>query len=204
VYLRRVKPPIPAAARVAAGHAAAHDLSPDAEPCGGCYVAQDAPQGVQVTHCRTGREQTFEVAVERIGGARLEIRVASAGGGPVARLGLPDLPERYRRPIIAALRAELVERALAPDERASLAAGDEDLLHVATRGLLRATAALEQDRSSRAIAAVTDLADLLDLQGGHIPFDVQTTFARIRAALPAKQVAELAPVASRLGFAEGH
>jgi alpha-amylase/alpha-mannosidase (GH57 family) len=202
VYLRRVKPGIPVGARVAAGHAAARDLAPEAEPCGGCHVAQDLANGILVTHCRTGREELFQVAVERIGGARLEIRVASANGEAVARLGLHDLPDRYRRPIIAALRAELVERALAPDERALLAAGDEDLLHVATRALLRATAALEQDRAPRAMAAVSDLADLLDLLGGHIPFDVQTTFYRIRAALPAERVADLAPVAARLGFTE--
>jgi alpha-amylase/alpha-mannosidase (GH57 family) len=203
VYLRRAKPRIPAAARVAAGHAAARQLSPDVEPCGGCFVAQDLAESVLVTHCRTGREQRFRVAVERIGGARLEIQVASAEGVPVGRLGLHDLPERYRCAIVAALRAELVERALAPDERALLAGGGGDLMHVAARALLRATAALQHDASPRAMAAVTDLADLLDLQGGHIPFDVQTTFAQIRAAFPAERAAELAPVAWRLGFAEG-
>jgi len=187
VYLNLAKPRIPAPARVAGGHAAAHRLAPRADgACGGCYVAKQTAAGVLLTHCRTGRDYEFRVAVGRVeggeggagaaGGPWLSVEVASADGAPIARLGLSDLPERYRFPILAARREELVRRGLAPDEARLLAAGARDLTHVAAGALLRAVRALEHDRSTRAVANVTDLADLLELEGAHIPFDVQTAF----------------------------
>jgi alpha-amylase/alpha-mannosidase (GH57 family) len=204
VYRERVTPRVPVPARVAGGYAAARRFAPQAARAGGgCYGPREEDDQVLLTHCRTGREFAFRVSVDRIDGARLAIEVASTAGAPVARLGLPDLPERHRLPIVAALRAELVARSLAPDEAMLLATGAADLLEVAARALLRAVAALERDRSPRAIAAVTELADLLHLEGSHIPFDVQTAFDRIRTAAPPEQVAELAPAGWRLGFVEG-
>src|SRR5216117_2998441 len=73
----------------------------------------------------------------------------------------------------------------------------------AARALLRAVLALEHDHSPRAIAAVTDLADRAQRDGGHVPFDAQTAFYRIRAASPPERAAQLASVAWRLGFADG-
>ena len=93
---------------------------------------------------------------------------------------------------------------MAPTEKALLATGAADLPHLAARTLEQAVWALERDQSERAIAAVMDLADLLDVQGLHIPFDVQTAFYRIwtaSGALGAQGAAQLAPVAWRLGFA---
>ena len=73
----------------------------------------------------------------------------------------------------------------------------------AARALLRAVLALEHDHSPRAIAAVTELADRAQRDGGHVPFDAQTAFYRIRSAAPPERAAELAAVAWRLGFADG-
>ena len=73
----------------------------------------------------------------------------------------------------------------------------------AARALLRAVLALEHDHSPRAIAAVTELADRAQRDGGHVPFDAQTAFYRIRAAAPPERAAQLASVAWRLGFADG-
>jgi alpha-amylase/alpha-mannosidase (GH57 family) len=73
----------------------------------------------------------------------------------------------------------------------------------AARALLRAVLALEHDHSARAIAAVHELADRAERDGGHIPFDAQTAFYRIRAAAPPDRAAELGSVAWRLGFADG-
>jgi len=73
----------------------------------------------------------------------------------------------------------------------------------AARALLRAVLALEHDHSPRAIAAVTELADRAQGDGGHVPFDAQTAFYRIRAAAPPERAAQLASVAWRLGFADG-
>ena len=71
------------------------------------------------------------------------------------------------------------------------------------RALLRAVTALEQDYSTGAIAAVTELAERAQRDGSPVPFDVQTVFYRIRAASPADRAAQLAPVAWRLGFTGG-
>ena len=204
VYLNRAKPFFPAPARVAAGYAAARRLAPRVDAArGGCYVAKQQTDRVLLTHCRTGRDYRFRVSVGRGEGTGLSVDVAGADDAAIAQLGLSDLPERYRFPIIAARRAELVRRGLAADEARLLATGARDLRHVAARALLRAVAALEHDRSPRAVAAVTDLADLLELEGAAIPFDVQTAFYRIRVASPPGRAAELAPLAWRLGFAEG-
>ena len=69
--------------------------------------------------------------------------------------------------------------------------------------LSRAVAALERDHSPRAAAAVAELAERVQRDGGHIPFDAQTMFYRIRAAAPPERAALLAPIAWRLGFADG-
>jgi alpha-amylase/alpha-mannosidase (GH57 family) len=204
VYLNRVKPRIPAPARVAAGYAAVRRFAPRAEEArGGCYVVRDREDRVLLTHCRTGREHEFRVAVGQVDGSRPTIDVVSAEGAAPLRLGLADLPERHRLPIVAALREQLLARTLAPEQATLLATGGADLTHVAGRALLGAVAALEHDQSPRAIGTVMDLADLLQLDGGHIPFDVQTTFYRLRGASSPERAAQLAPVARRLGFADG-
>lgn len=203
VYLRRARPRIAAAARAAAGHAAVRSVAPEVDlPCPGCYIVQESGDELLLTHARTGREHGFRVSVAREGGARLAIRVVSPDGREIARLGLSDLPEVARRTVVAHLREELVERCLTADEAALLGSGGGDLPHVAARALERAVLALEHDRSTPALAAVMDLADLLDLEELHIPFDVQTVFYRIRAAASPEAVAALASVARRLGFAE--
>lgn len=81
--------------------------------------------------------------------------------------------------------------------------GAGDVNHVVARELLRAVTALEHDRSPHALAAVAELADRLEREGGPIPFDVQTVFYRIRAGSPPERAAQLASLASRLGFAGG-
>ena len=202
VYRDRAKPRIPPEVRAAAGHAAVRSVAPDIEvPCPGCYIIQERGESLLLTHARTGREHAFRVSVAREGGAHLTIRVASPDGRERARLGLKDLPEPARRSVVARLREELVERCLTANEAASLATGGADLPHVAARALERAVLALERDRSAAAIATVLGLADLLDLHGLHIPFDVQTAFYGIRG-MAGPEAAVLAPVARRLGFVE--
>lgn len=200
LYLMQVKPRLPAPIRVAAGHAAARRLAQRAETPGvpGYRVNQRVGR-VTVTRRRTGREDTFRVGVERLGGTAVAAEVTWGGG--TARLGLDDLPEGYRTPLVAALRTELIERRLSAGDRARLAAGEAELSRVAALALTRAVAALARDRSAKAVAAVFDLADLLDLLEQHIPFDAQTTYARLRADAGPGAAAALAPVGRRLGFA---
>lgn len=202
LYLTHVKPNLPAPVRVAAGHAAARRLTPRAEiPGVPGYRASQRGGRVTVERRRTGREDTFRVGVERLGGTAVAVEASGDAGGPT-RLGLDDLPEGYRVPLVAALRAELVERRLSAADRARLAAGEAELPRLAALALTRAVAALARDRSAKAIAAVCDLADLLGLLEQHIPFDAQTTFARLRADAGPSADAALAGVGRRLGFAE--
>jgi hypothetical protein len=103
-------------------------------------------------------------------------------------------------PLVAALRAELVERRLSAVDRARLTAGEAELPRLAALALTRAVGALARDRSPKAIAAVCDLADLLELLEQHIPFDAQTAFARLRTEAGPEAGAALAVVGRRLGF----
>jgi uncharacterized protein DUF3536 len=203
LYLASVKPKVPAPLRVAGGAAAVHRLAPRAD------IGEDAGfrvklRGDRVTLAqrRAGRETQLRVALERVGGAGLAVDVTPGDGGAAVRLGLDDLPEHYRTPVVAALRAELIRRRLSADERARLAAGTADVSRLAAAALVRAVASLARDRSARAVAAVLDLADLLALQGLHVPFEAQTTFARVRARAGPRAAAALATVAHRLGFAD--
>jgi hypothetical protein len=116
-------------------------------------------------------------------------------------LELGDLPERYRVPVTTALRAEVIARTLTADERNRLGSGTATLADLLSDGLLRAIAALASLPTEGALAHVLDLVDALELTAGHLPFDVQTEFARVRDALTPEQVAVLEPLAHRLGFA---
>lgn len=205
VYLRRAKPPIAAPERVAAGHVALRRLAPQSDAlCGGRYRVDETGDQVLLTDNRTGRSYGFRVSIEREDPTRLAITVARVDAAtPPVRLGIAELPERYRLPIVAALRKDLVAHTLTPDETTLLAEGSEDVQDAAAQGLLQAVAALARDQSADARKRVMALADLLELDGDPIPFDVQTTFYRIRSGIPAEQAAALRPVAWRLGFAEG-
>jgi hypothetical protein len=196
LYLNAVKPRAPAPLRVAAGYAAFRHVAPKADVApAGCYTVQDQGDRLLLTYCRTGREYAFRVSVERLSAARLAIDVTSPDAPAATRLGLSDVPERQRRAVAAVLRHDLVARRLTADEATDLATGAADLPHVTARALLRAVSALEHDQSAAAAGAIIDLADLLELQGLHIPFDVQTELFRLRANAPRD-------VGRRLGFAE--
>ena len=197
LYMRDVKPRVPAPLRVAAGYAALRSVAPGTESATtGCYAVQDEGERLQLTQCRTGREYAVRVSVERRGAARLSIDVTSPDAPAATRLALADLPERQRLAVAGALRREIIARRFSADEAAELASGTASLPDVTARALLRSVSALEQDQSVAAVGAVGDLIDLLHLQNEHIPFDVQTEFYRIRAKAPRE-------VGRRLGFTEG-
>ncbi len=203
LYLASVKPKVPAEARVAAGSVAARRLAPDVEPSRGAFHVRDHPDHITVTNGRTGREMTYRVTFNRLTGARLALDVYStptAGGDLVARLELDGLPEPYRFPVVAALRAEVIQSRLTPEERAQIANGSSEAAAVVVRALVRAVSALGRDHSAEAVAAVVDLADVLELYGRTVPFDAQTMFARIRTTASPQLASALTPVAARLGF----
>ncbi len=107
------------------------------------------------------------------------------------------------------LEAGLLERLAAAESNDPTAGNGRDLYldraarPAAGRELLQAVSALEHDQSPRALGAVTALVERLEREDhSPIPFDVQTTFDRIRRAAPPQRKAQLAPLAWRLGFAK--
>jgi len=207
LYLTRVRPRVPVAGRVAAGAVAAARLAPRVDVTrDAAYEAriEDHADGTRVTvrHRRTGREEIVRldwVEPDRRLAAGPRFTVATEGGEHWP-LELGDLPERYRVPVSRALRAEVIARTLTSDERSRLGSGTAALGDLLSDGLLRAIAALASLPTEGALAHVLDLVDALELTVGHIPFDVQTEFARVREVLTPEQTAVLEPLAHRIGF----
>ena len=107
------------------------------------------------------------------------------------------------------LEAGLLERLARAESNDPAAGTGRDLyLNRATRPavareLLQAITALEHDQSPHALAAASAVMDRWERDGAApIPFDVQTTFYRIRTASLPERAAQLASLAWRLGFAK--
>ena len=199
LYLARVRPASAAPVRVAAGHAALHDVAPRAAVAVAGYRARLEGDLVTVTDSRTGRACAYRVAVERREAAEITVTVADPGG-ETWRLSLADLGERHREAVKSELRRAIAVRRLAPHEVAAAVEGGETFARIVGDALAGAVAALGFDVSEEASARVRDLAALLELVGFTVPFDVQTVFYRVRAAASPERAAELAPLAERLGF----
>jgi alpha-amylase/alpha-mannosidase (GH57 family) len=145
--------------------------------------------------------------IEAVQILRYAARAIELAGGDAPRLEA-GLLERLARaesnaPGVGSGREVYLERAkrrVPPPAPASAAAAPPADLE---RELLGAVRSLARDQSPSAITAVLELADRLHGDHGDIPFDVQTVFYRIRAAAPPDRAGPLAPVARRLGFAEG-
>ena len=229
IYLRKAKPKHPPLASVAAAHALAritgvgdaglHVRSADVE------VDSDR---VIVRERRTGREHVYEVrpvstgadsdgALRRALHAAVEVRALDERDGSVTtsarsdedaggaaaprslRLSMADLPEAERDAIADAVRRGVLERGLTDADRSRLASG-VPLADVVPDALVRAVATLATDRGDAAVARVLDLADLAEEMEIAIPYDAQTTFARVRGELAGAPML-LASIAQRLGFA---
>lgn len=106
-------------------------------------------------------------------------------------------------PGVGSGREVYLERAKRRVPAAAPAAGAPARAPDLERDLLGAVQSLASDQSPSAITAVLELVDRLHGDHRPIPFDVQTAFYRIRAAAPPERAGPLAPVAQRLGFAEG-
>jgi len=194
----RVVPAIPAAARIAAGHAASL-LFPwwvaDPTP-GGWDVEDDFDGGLRVTDRRTGTMTRVQGDVGRRPDGSLRFRV-QLDDDERHELSLSDLPEPARASIKAALTTALFPAELSLGLHAlgisGPAAVGSRLLELLSPGpefpLLPDPALLH------------NALDLLELDALAVPFDAQTRFWElIRDGAP--QVHEaLAPFAARFGFA---
>jgi hypothetical protein len=206
MFLERARPRVAPPARVAGSYAALRRYVPvpGTDPVY-CYdVSGGGGDRVQVVHRRTGRAWVFDVGVQPLGGWRFAVSVAPPGAaqGAAVHLTLADLTERERRAVTAALIAEIMERVLTPEEAEALCHGRSSLAEVAERGLVWRIGMLARAPADAA-RAVLELLDLLELLGRPVPFDAQTAFDRVRAAMPVGERPGLVPVAQRLGFADG-
>ena len=186
---------------LSASYAALRRFAPEA-PAGRLYDFDASGDGnrVRLVHRRTGRTTDFDVSVLPLEGWHFAASAAPAGKGGAVRLPLADLTEREREGVTRAVMASLARRVLDAGEGAALCEGRASLRDVLAHGLPARLAALRDDRSPAARAAVLDLLDLLDLVGGAVPFEAQTVFARVRDTLPAAEAQSLSVVARRLGF----
>ena len=200
VFQHHARPGVPAPARVAAALAAARALGLAGDPVvPAAWSVQSEDHAVTVRHRRTGSAATLRCTVRRPSPGRMAVMVTSPDGSTDRELGVGDLPESAQVHLRAHLRARLVETWLAADERHALAEG-APLGPTVERALERAMADLPRDGQAAA-ERVYGLVDLLELVGHPVPFDAQTAFHRMRAALPPERARALDSVARRLGFA---
>jgi hypothetical protein len=202
IYLERARPSRWPLARIAGSYAAARRFAPEAAgERAYAYRATLEDDRVRLIHERTGRTTVCDVGVEVLGGWRFSVSVAPGGGGAALRFELSDLTELEREAVTRALVTGIARRVFRLDEHEQLCEGRSSLGALAERALVERLEALGRDRSDAALAVVLDLLDLLELAGNGVPFDAQTAFDRVRAALPAAEASRLAAVANRLGFA---
>jgi Domain of unknown function (DUF3536)/Glycosyl hydrolase family 57 len=197
-----MRPRVPAGPRVAAGYAAARAVgaaADDAIPRAFAVTVLESEDRLAVGHRRTGAAERLTVTVARPRPGRMDVDVRAGDGEPAWRLAVSDLPERASRLVMPELVREIADLWLTDAEMAAMSRGTP-LGTVASGALLRAVRALKDDTTPMAAAEVTDLLDLLDLLDAPVPFDVQTTFYHLRAAVPAERAAQLAAVGRRLGF----
>jgi hypothetical protein len=114
------------------------------------------------------------------------------------RLSLADLPEGERDAIVDAVRRGILDRGLTDADRSRLASG-VPLADVVPEALVRAVNTLANDRGDEAVGRVLDLADLAEEMALALPYDAQTTFARVRGEFAGAPML-LASIARRLGF----
>jgi hypothetical protein len=227
IYLRKAKPKYPPFASVAAAHALArlNGVGDGALHVRSADVEVDSDR-VIVRERRTGREHAFEVTLVSTGAdgdgalrralhAAVEVRTLDGGAGlpknaarsaeeasavsKSLRLSMADLPEAERDAIVDAVRRGILDRGLTDADRSRLASG-VPLADVVPDALVGAVATLATDRGDAAVARVLDLADLAEEMEIAIPYDAQTTFARVRGELAGAPML-LASIAQRLGFA---
>jgi hypothetical protein len=229
IYLRKAKPKHPPFASVAAAHALARLNGVDAAGLHVRSADVDIDSDrVLVRERRTCREHVFEVrtvstgadsdgALRRALHAAVEVRALDGGAGLATgearsadeasdaaatkslRLSVPDLPDTERDAIVGEVRRGILDRGLTDADRARLASGVA-LADVVPEALVRAVDTLATDRGDAAVARVLDLADLAEEMEIAIPYDAQTTFARVRGELAGAPML-LASIAQRLGFA---
>jgi len=197
VYARR-----PGHLRAAAGYAGLLAVAPDAvrSILGAYLVGPDGRGALEVKHRRTGAEWTVTAAVHWPRPVALDVSVVAEGSDHGAEFPLGELPEFEEDQIRLALRRQLREGLLTPEEDRRIADGvlrfDRALALALVRQLPDVPGeahGLDLDRLSRTL-------DLLALERLPVPFDAQTRFYRIMTQGPRETRRLLLPFAIRFGL----
>lgn len=196
IYLQRARPVIPMPVKIAAGLAVARALARH-EAHSPAWELTGPDHDARLTNSRTGRTYQVELTIER---RDLDVRVTarSAGFEGSIRMTLPELPERQRTAVAAALRGEILSRHLEPAEQAAVSRGD-DLRPILRRALNRRIQSLANDHSETNRRTVVELLTMLEGLGQAAPFEAQTQFYRVWQAGDRRD-AGMAELAKRLGF----
>jgi hypothetical protein len=195
----RVLPTIPAAARIAAGHAAMQIFPWGLleQPASAWEVEPD-DDGLRLTDQRTGSSVVTRGTVGRDDSGRLRFRIAVEGAGGEVPMGLGDLPETARAVVRAAITAALFPAELAASLQ-ELGVPGREALAARLLELLPG----DMDLPSIDPALLHGALDLLDLDGAAVPFDAQSRFYEVMTAGSPAVRTMLAPFASRFGFGPG-
>lgn len=217
IWAQQVWPSVSPLVRVAGGLAAAKAFVPgwkDFETRA-FDVDVDAAR-VHLIHRRTGRKHVFDVQVQRRGVADAQSFVHPrpdldesadparlAGTVPVL---LQDFPERERDAVLHGVRAarqrELAQRLFGEARLAAMALGSPALVDSAVAELDAEVRSLGTGDAEAHVSRASDLVDLLELSGHHLPYEVQSHFARSIRGLAPDARRPFAGLATRLGFAE--
>ncbi len=217
IWAQQVWPTVSPLVRVAAGLAAAQAFVPGwKEPETRAFDVDLRDNRVELLHRSTGRRHVFDVSVQRRGVADAqsfvhprpdldEPAVAGAIKGTVPVL-LQDFPERERDAVLHGVRgarqSELAHRLFGDARLAMMALAPPGLIDSAVAELEAEMRGLSTQHADANIARATDLVDLLELSGHHLPYDVQSLFARSIRGLPPEARGHFWELARRLGFAE--
>lgn len=217
IWVQQVWPSVSPLVRVAAGLAAAQAFVPGwKEPETRAFDVDVEASRVLLVHRRTQRRHAFDVSVQRRGVADAQSFVhprpdldASAEEGVLAGtvpVTLKDFPEREREAVLHGVRAarqrELAQRLFGDERLAIMALGAPGLVESAVAELEAAVRSITAQDPAAHIARATDLMDLLELSGHHLPYESQSLFARSLRDLPSEARHHFKDLAARLGFGE--
>jgi hypothetical protein len=152
--------------------------------------------GLRLTDRRTGATVVTRGSVRRDEAGQLRFRIELDGAVEPVVVGLGDLPETARAVVRAALTAALFPAELAASLQA-LAVPNREAFAARLLELLPA----DLDLHSMDPALLHGALDLLDLDGGAVPFDAQSRFYEVMTAGSPGVRTALAPFSSRFGFA---
>jgi uncharacterized protein DUF3536/glycosyl hydrolase family 57 len=204
VYQAAVHARRPGHLRAAAGYAGLLAIAPDAvRPGLGAYLVGPDPRGaLDVKHRRTGAEWLVTPVVHRPRPVSLEVSVAAEGAAAGAAFVLEDLPEHEADQIRLALRRELRQGVLSPEEDRRIADGVLRFERAVGAALVRQLPHDPAEAHGLDLDRLTRTLDLLELERQPVPFDAQTRFYHILLRAPAETRRLLAPFAARFGFSE--